>query len=165
MPAFTPKPSVCQDARNDQTKPPTIDDTQVQVLRDVVSSGDPYALERAVSLLGRNQYGNFSLRAADDTPLDPSALWMASDLVACDYGAACGPDNKWLLSSCAMRGQCAAGNVRDYMMYYAASPNTSQLMAQYETAIRNAATNGDWSFFRFHPGPAPSTAIYQSPPP
>ncbi|HST01488.1 MAG TPA: hypothetical protein VLJ84_07505 [Usitatibacter sp.] len=149
----------------DQTKPPVIDDSQVQVLRDAVSSADPYALERAISLLGRNQYGNFSLRTADDTPLDPSALWMASDLVACDYGAVCGADSKWLLYACAMRGQCAAGNIRDYMMYYASSPNTSQLMAQYETAIRSAATTGDWSFFRFHPGPAPGTAIYQAPSP
>jgi hypothetical protein len=151
--------------RFDQTKPPAIDDGQVQVLRDAVASGDPYALERAVSLLGRNQYGNFSLRTADGTPLDPSALWMASDLVACDYGANCGADSKWLLYACAMQGQCAAGNMRDFIMYYFASPNTSQQMAQYETAIRNAATNGDWSFFRFYPGPAPGTAIYQAPPP
>ncbi|HXF80077.1 MAG TPA: hypothetical protein VN598_14500 [Usitatibacter sp.] len=151
--------------RFDPARPPTIDDGQVQVLRDAVSSGDPYALRNAVSVLGNNQLGNFSLRPADDTPLNGSALWMASLLVGCDYGAVCGADSEWLLYSCAMRGECAAGNVRDYMMYYASSPNTSQLMAQYEAAIRNAATRGDWSFFRFYPGPAPSTAIYQAPQP
>lgn len=149
----------------DQAKSPTIDDTQVQALKDAVSSGDPYAIRAALGLLGNSQYGNFSLRLADDTPVNSSALWMAGLLLACDYGERCGPDNDWLLHACAMNGQCDAANLRDFLMYYGASPNTSQFTAQYEAALRNAATNGDWSFFRFHPGPAPSTAIYQSPSP
>jgi hypothetical protein len=149
--------------RYDQTKPATIDDAQLQILKDAVSSGDLYAMRGAFSLLSGSQYGNFSLRTADDTPLDRTALWMASSLVGCDYGARCGPDSEWLLHSCAMQGQCAARNTRDFVMYYIASPSTSQAMSQYEAAIRNAATNRDWSFFRFHSGPAPGTAIYQAP--
>jgi hypothetical protein len=151
--------------RYDQTKPPVIDDAQIQALKDAVSSGDPYAMRQAMGMLGGSQYGNFSLRLADDTPLNYGALFLAGFLVSCDYGAQCGADSDWLQHACAMNGQCDTANLRDYLMYYGATPATSQSMAQYETAIRNAAATGDWSFFRFYPGPAPGTAIYQAPSP
>ena len=126
-----------------------------------MASGDPLAI-RAAMLLLIGEYQNFSLRDADDRPLDRLAMIRASALLNCDYGVACGTDAPWLVYACAMNGQCAANSLRDYLMYYASSPSSSQVMAGYEAALRNARNN-DWSFFHFYPGPLPSTAAFQPP--
>jgi hypothetical protein len=62
-----------------------------------------------------------------------------------------------------MNGHCDANNLRDYLMYYGSTPSSSQVMATYEAAIRNAVGNNDWSFFHFYPGPSPQTAALQNP--
>ncbi|HEX7605710.1 MAG TPA: hypothetical protein VF348_03295, partial [Usitatibacter sp.] len=105
-------------------------------------------------------YQNMSLRDAQDRPLDVSAAYMAGALVGCDYGFPCGPDSSWVQNGCAMNGHCDANSLRDYIMYYASSPSSSQVMATYEAAIRNAVGNNDWSFFHFYPGPSPQTAAF-----
>lgn len=142
---------------------PRLGDDQVETLKQVMASGDPQAI-RAAMLLLVGEYQNFSLRDADDRPLDRIALLRASTLLNCEYGVPCGPDAQWLLYACAMSGQCAANSLRDYMMYYASSPSASQVMAGYEAALRNARNN-DWSFFHFYPAPLPSTAAFQPPGP
>ena len=65
-----------------------------------------------------------------------------------------------IVQACAMSGNCAANNYRDYVLYYTASPSTSQQIAGYEAALRRAAQNNDWSGFVFRPGPSPTIAPY-----
>lgn len=155
------------DSRGPDGKPkpgsiPRISDAQVETLRQVIASGDPLAMRSAASML-MGQYGNMSLRDADDRAIDPFAFYRASVLLSCDYGLPCGPDAQWIANSCANLGQCGANSLRDHMMYYQSSPASSQVMASYEAALRAAARDGNWSFFHFYPGPSPSTAASQAP--
>jgi len=139
-----------------------ISDAQLDTLRQAVASGDGYAVRTAITAL-TGSYGNFSLRDADDRPLNLMALWQASTLVSCDAGFDCGPTSQWVQNGCAFQGYCAANNLNDYLMYYVSSPASSQMIATYVAAIRNAVNNGDWSYFHFYPGPNPATAAYQAP--
>jgi hypothetical protein len=139
-----------------------ISDTQIDTLKQAIASGDPYAVRTALQAL-TGSYANFSLRDADDRPLNFSALWQAGSLVGCDFGFDCGPNSQGIQNGCAFAGYCAANNLRDYLMYYQSSPAASQMIASYETAIRNAVNNGDWSYFHFYPGPNPGTAAFSAP--
>jgi hypothetical protein len=141
---------------------PRITDANVETLKQAIGSGDPYAIRSAMNTL-IGSYQNMSLRDDQDRPLDVMAVFMAGALVGCDYGFPCGADSSWVQNGCALSGHCDANNLRDYMMYYGASPSSSQVMATYEAAIRNAVGNNDWSFFHFYPGPTPATAAYQAP--
>ncbi len=138
---------------------PSLSDAQVETLRQVLASGAPLAMRMAGSTLMLD-YQNMSLRDADDRPLDRSAFLRAVNLATCDYGRPCGPDADWVLNDCAFNGRCAANNLRDHMMFYNSAPSASQVMSSYEAGLRSAIRDGDWSFFRFHPGPNPSTALF-----
>jgi hypothetical protein len=135
-----------------------ITDAQLETLRQAIASGDPLAMRSAGTTL-MLPFDNMSLRDADDLPLDFRAFIRANILVTCDYGLPCGSDADWIAHACAARGDCAAGTLRDHMMFYNSSPSSSQLMASYEAALRNAARDGNWSFFHFSPAPNPATAI------
>lgn len=135
-----------------------ITDAQLATLRQAIASGDPLAMRAAGTTLTL-AYDNMSLRDADDRPIDFRAFIRANILVTCDYGLPCGPDADWIVHACAASGDCAASTLRDHMMFYNSSPSSSQLMASYEAALRNAARDGDWSFFRFSNVPNPSTAL------
>ena len=148
--------------RFDQSQPIRISDSQIDTLRQTIASGDPYAVRTAINAL-TGSYGNFSLRDADDRPLNFMALWQAGTLVGCDFGFDCGPNSQWMQSGCAFQGYCAANNLNDYLMYYVSAPNASQMIATYQAAIRNAVNNNDWSYFHFYPGPNPQTAAFTQP--
>ncbi|QJR10712.1 hypothetical protein DSM104443_01780 [Usitatibacter rugosus] len=150
--------------RFDPTKMPTITDTQVDTLKQSFASGDPYAMQAAVSTFGFPMQ-NLSLRVgADELPINANALYNAATLAACDYGYPCGPDSRQLLQACAMQGQCGATDYREYVFFYGSSPATSQLIGAYNVALANAARTGDWSYFTFHRGPPPNIAGYSTRP-
>jgi hypothetical protein len=141
-------------------KIPTISDEQVAVLKEVFASQDPQAMLTAAQLLARSMQ-NFSLRAGgNQLPIDFSAFNGAATLAACAYGYDCGPDSRQLQMVCALQGRCAASDYREFLYYYANSPATSQLLGEYESALRRAASERDWSYFTFHPGPAPTIAAF-----
>ncbi|HEY2630699.1 MAG TPA: hypothetical protein VGI57_16330, partial [Usitatibacter sp.] len=81
-----------------------ISDSQVDTLKQAMSSGDPYAIRTAMSTLVSGMYQNMSLRDADDRPLNSSAFYLAGALVSCDYGFNCGPDSQWVQNGCAFQG-------------------------------------------------------------
>lgn len=142
-------------------KLPSISDAQLDTLRQAMASGDPVAMREVVSLLAMD-YDNMSLRDANDRPVDHAAFLRAMAMYACEAGEECGPDSHYLAYFCAWEGQCDAQTVRDYMMYYALSPSSSQVVASYEDGLRRAR-NGDWSFFHFYRGPLPSQAVMKPP--
>jgi hypothetical protein len=141
---------------------PVINDMQIEGLKVLASSGDPYAVFSALALLG-GSYANMSLRSGPgETPVDRQALWGASQLVACDYGYPCGSDTRLLLVACAYRGQCGASDYREFLFYYQSSPSNSQTVAEYEASLSLAVRTGDWSYFTYHRGPPPNLAPYQA---
>ncbi len=141
---------------------PAINEMQIEGLKALASSADPYAMFSALGYLG-GSYTNMSLRSGpSETPIDRQAFWGASWLVACEYGYPCGSDTSLILVACAYRGQCGAGDYREFLFYYQYSPSISQTVSEYEAALFRAVRAGDWSYFTFHRGPPPSLAPYQA---
>jgi hypothetical protein len=70
---------------------------------------------------------------------------QAFQLLACDYGYPCDDSNPRVLSACAFQGHCNASSLADFIYYYGASPNDSQLMSQYRELLRTAVETGNWS--------------------
>lgn len=139
---------------------PEISDQQLATVKEIVASGDPVALADALGVLTM-PLANFSLRAGpNDIPVDVQAIHGAGSLLACDFGGLCGADSPQLLRACATRGQCAANDLREFLFYYQLSPSASQQVNEYYRHLSRAARLGDWSYFTFHRGPAPSAAIF-----
>jgi hypothetical protein len=146
----------------DPARTPTISDAQIETLKQAAQSRDPYAIVLAMTTLN-GWLGNLSLRTGEDQmPVEGSALYSASTLVACEYGMPCGPDSPRMLEACAMQGRCGASDYRDYLFYYGITPNTAQMVGDYQLGLARAVRDGDWSYFTFHPGPSPFIAPYQS---
>jgi hypothetical protein len=138
----------------------TITDAEIETLKRSMESGDPEALTGAMRAFVM-PIANLSLRVGpDERPIDAGAMYGAAQLVACDLGAACGPDSATLLRACAMQGRCEATTLREYLFYYAMPPDTSQQIAQYESYFTRAVKDHDWSAFTFFRGPRPIFAPY-----
>jgi hypothetical protein len=123
----------------------TLTDPQIDQLRQIVASRDPGALVTAGRILA-GTWHDYGLRIGPEgQAVEQRAFMQAWQLLACDYGYPCGPDNERVLNSCAQQGHCDANSLSDYLFYYGASPHDSQLMAQYREILRNAIETGNWS--------------------
>jgi hypothetical protein len=123
----------------------TLSDAQVMTVQALAGSRDPEAMLIAGRILS-TPWNNFSLGSGTDgTPVEPRALMQAFQLLACDYGYPCDESNPRVLSACAYQGHCNASSLADFIYYYGASPNDSQLMSQYREMLRTAVESGNWS--------------------
>jgi hypothetical protein len=84
----------------------------------------------------------------------------ATRLVACDLGSSCGSDMPEIAFYCEWRGQCGAGDYRDFLLFYKLSPADSQLLQDYYQRISRVAASGDWSGFTLVRGPAVATTVF-----
>ncbi|QJR16027.1 hypothetical protein [Usitatibacter palustris] len=143
--------------RSSDSRRPTLSEGQIDSLKGAFSSKDPEAILAAGRVLS-NTFRDVSLRIGpDQANAEGRALMNAFAIAACDYGYACGDNNARILNGCAYQGHCEAGNLPDYIQYYAASPHDAMLQQQYRTALRNAIDTGDWSAITFHRGPTSPT--------
>jgi len=142
---------------------PAISTAQVEQLKQAAESGDPYALVSAARTL-RGPFTNMSLQDTQDgRPVDTGSFITAAELLACDAGYPCGPDNRELQIGCAYQGQCEAQTLREYMFFYGLSPDGSQRVAEYQAMLTRGVRDHDWSGITFHPGPALFLAPYVKP--
>ena len=142
---------------------PTISSGQIEQLKQAAESGDPYALAIAAQTLS-SPFTNMSLQNSQDgRPVDSGSFTTAAQLLACDAGYPCGPDNMRLQYGCAMEGRCDAQTLREYMFFYGLSPDASQRVAEYQSMLTRAVRDHDWSGITFHPGPAVFLAPYVKP--
>jgi hypothetical protein len=133
----------------------TLSDAQIENLQRIAASRDPEAMLIAGRVLS-NTWHDLTLRVGpDNQPVEQRAFMQAFALLACDYGYPCGDTNPRVLSGCAYQGHCNAQSLSDYVYYYGASPNDSQLMSQYRAILQNAITTGDWSQVNVARGPRP----------
>ena len=136
----------------------TLSDEQFSELKHIAETKDPEAILIAGRLMS-NSWHEYAVRIVPDGPnVDPRAFHNAFMVLACDYGAPCGENNARILQACAFQGHCDAGNLRDYLFYYAASPHDSELVGQYRTLLREAIETGDWSRLNIARGPLPAGA-------
>ena len=135
----------------------TLTDSQVSQLQQIANSRDPEAMVIAGRVLANNWH-DFSMRIGGDQVIEQRAFNQAMQLLACDYGAACGEDNSRVLAACAYQGHCNASSLADYVYYYGSSPYDSQLLTQYREILRNAVETGNWSQISIVRGPTPGPA-------
>ena len=106
---------------------------------------------------------NLTLRTGpEQATLDWSAFNQAAHFMACDLGMACGRDAPELAYACAVHGHCGAADYREYAHLYMVTANTAQAIQQYYEQLYRARA-GDWSYFTFHRGPSPRTAMQARP--
>jgi hypothetical protein len=133
----------------------SLSDAQVANLQAIAGTRDPEAMIIAGRILATN-WNDYSLRVGPDAaPVEQRAFMQAWQLVACDYGYPCDGSNPRVLSGCAYQGHCNASSLSDFIYYYGASPNDSQLMAQYREILRTAIETGNWSQVTVARGPRP----------
>ncbi len=137
---------VWQARHNGQWSTATLSDSQISTLEQAIGSKDPEAMVLAGRLLS-NSWPNLTLKVggADAQPVEPRAFFNAWQMLACEYGYGCGADNPRLLNECAFNAHCDAQSLPDYLYYYASTPHESELLARYESVLRGAIENGDWS--------------------
>ena len=134
----------------------TLNDAQLETLRQVIASRDPGAMVTAGRLLS-NTWNDLTIRLGPEGQVvEPRAFMNAWQILACDYGCACGGDNARVLSECALQGHCNAASLQDFLFYYGGSPHDSQLVTQYQGILRAAIESGDWSQLSVVRGPRPT---------
>lgn len=136
----------------------TLSDAQIENLQRIAATRDPEAMLIAGRILS-NTWHDLTLRTGpDNQPVEQRAFNQAWQMLACDNGYPCGDNNPRVLAGCAYQGHCNATSLADYLYYYGASPNDSQLMSQYRAILQNAITTGDWSQVTAARGPRPPGA-------
>ena len=123
----------------------SLNDTQVNTLRQLATSGDPEAMVIAGRILATPWHDTQVQLGPNNQAIEPRAFNQAWQLLACDYGYPCDATNQRVQSACAYQGHCNAQSLPDYIYYYGASPNDSQLMNQYVDILRSAIQTGNWS--------------------
>ncbi len=141
----------------------TITDAQVATLQQAAASRDPEAMVIAGRVLAGNWADSSVHIGADGQPIEPRAFNQAWQLLACDYGYPCDATNTRVQAACAYQGHCSAQSLPDYIFYYGASPNDSQLMNQYVDILRNAIETGNWSQVQVTRGAANTNVVRPNP--
>ncbi|HXS52546.1 MAG TPA: hypothetical protein VN782_08450 [Usitatibacter sp.] len=152
--AVTVEQQIWKERHNGQWSSATLSDTQISTLEQAIGSKDPEAMVLAGRLLS-NSWPNLTVKVGgtDAQPVEPRAFYNAWQVLACEYGYGCGTDNPQLLSECAFNARCDAQSLPDYLYYYASTPHESELLARYESVLRGAIENGDWSQVTVSRGP------------
>ena len=139
---------------------PTLSDQQLDTLREVARSGDPYAVMIVGSLLA-STWGDLLIRAGpDERPIDQRAFYDAWTLAACTTGYDCGPTNNTLLNGCVQNGNCGSQSLEEYLYFYGNSPQQSQLINEYRSQLIRAMQGGDWSYFAFVRARPPGGSVF-----
>ena len=148
-----------------EMKLPKISDEQLEAIRQAAASNDPAVLAVAGRLLASTM-ADLQIRAGpEERPVDPRTFLDAWMLAACDAGGDCGPGHPLIAGGCISFGNCDARDLREYLFYYAHSPQQSQQLAEYQVQIARAIQSGNWSYFQFHRGPVQNNMIMAHPPP
>jgi len=145
---------IWKERHNGQWSSATLSDSQISTLEQAIGSKDPEAMVLAGRLLS-NSWPNLTLKVGgvDAQSVEPRAFYNAWQVVACEYGYGCGADNPRLQSECAFNARCDAQSLPDYLYYYASTPHESELLTRYESVLRGAIENGDWSQLVVSRGP------------
>ncbi len=120
---------------------------QLSLVRDGLTSGDPFAIQRAGQLLTWNstQLTDRRLGATGD-PFNPRDWGSAWTLAACDRGANCSADAQRVLNGCAYQGACGYQSLEEYMQFNELAPNVYLAAQQNRATILDAIAQGRWDW-------------------
>lgn len=126
---------------------------QLAMVRDGLSSGDPFAIESAGRLLSWGSTQLADRRVGPNADPYSARDWApAWQLAACDRGSNCGSDNLRVLNGCAYQGACGYDNLETYMQFNELAPNTYAAAMQNRGVILDAIAQGRWDWLGIAPG-------------
>ena len=120
-------------------------DAQFSTIRELLASQDPLVIAEFRNILASTIDGASLRIGPNQIAIDHHAMNNALALVACDFGAPCGPDASTLLAECALQGRCSANNLYDHTLYYGVSPYGAQLAEQYRQWLGQMIGSRDMS--------------------
>jgi hypothetical protein len=124
-----------------------LSEDQLTSVRDGLSTGDPFAIQRAGQLLswGSSQLTERGV-GPNNEPFNVRDFAPAWTLAACDRGANCGADAYRVLSGCAQLGACGYDSLETYMQYNELPPNAYANAQQYRSMILDAIEQRRWDW-------------------
>lgn len=124
-----------------------LSEDQLTSVRDGLSTGDPFAIQRAGQLLswGSSQLSERGV-GPNNEPFNIRDFAPAWTLAACDRGANCGADAYRVLSGCAQLGACGYDSLETYMQYNELPPNAYANAQQYRSMILDAIEQRRWDW-------------------
>jgi hypothetical protein len=124
-----------------------LSEDQLNSVRDGLSTGDPFAIQRAGQLLswGSSQLTDRGV-GPNNEPFNVRDFAPAWTLAACDRGANCGADAYRVLNGCAQLGACGYDSLETYMQYNELPPNAYANAQQYRSMILDAIEQRRWDW-------------------
>jgi hypothetical protein len=124
-----------------------LSEDQLNSVRDGLSTGDPFAIQRAGQLLswGSSQLTDRGV-GPNNEPFNVRDFGPAWTLAACDRGANCGADAYRVLNGCAQLGACGYDSLETYMQYNELPPNAYANAQQYRSMILDAIEQRRWDW-------------------
>jgi hypothetical protein len=124
-----------------------LSEEQLSSVRDGLSTGDPFAIQRAGQLLswGSSQLTDRGI-GPNNEPFNVRDFAPAWTLAACDRGANCGADAYRVLNGCAQLGACGYDSLETYMQYNELPPTAYANAQQYRAMILDAIEQRRWDW-------------------
>jgi hypothetical protein len=124
-----------------------LSEEQLNSVRDGLSTGDPFAIQRAGQLLswGSSQLTDRGI-GPNNEPFNVRDFAPAWALAACDRGANCGADTYRVLNGCAQLGACGYDSLETYMQYNELPPTAYANAQQYRAMILDAIEQRRWDW-------------------
>lgn len=124
-----------------------LSEEQLSSVRDGLSTGDPFAIQRAGQLLswGSSQLTDRRI-GPNNEPFNVRDFAPAWTLAACDRGANCGADAYRVLNGCAQLGACGYDSLETYMQYNELPPTAYANAQQYRAMILDAIEQRRWDW-------------------
>jgi hypothetical protein len=124
-----------------------LSEEQLNSVRDGLSTGDPFAIQRAGQLLswGSSQLTDRGI-GPNNEPFNVRDFAPAWTLAACDRGANCGADAYRVLNGCAQLGACGYDSLETYMQYNELPPTAYANAQLYRAMILDAIEQRRWDW-------------------
>ncbi|MBL8519750.1 MAG: hypothetical protein JNK75_03680 [Betaproteobacteria bacterium] len=142
-----------------------LSEEQLGTMREALTSGDPFAIERVGQLLAQSTQLAERRIGPNGDPYNPRDWGPAWQLAACDRGANCGADAQRVLNGCAWQGACGYDSLETYMQFNELPPNVYQAALNNRNMILEAIAQGRWDWLGIAQGMGrtvnPGTAMQQ----
>ncbi len=137
-----------------------LSEEQLNSVRDGLSTGDPFAIQRAGQLLswGSSQLTDRGI-GPNNEPFNVRDFAPAWTLAACDRGANCGADAYRVLNGCAQLGACGYDSLETYMQYNELPPTAYANAQQYRAMILDAIEQRRWDWLGIAQGSGRSATV------
>ncbi len=129
----------------------TIEPARIDKVRLLVSKATPETIPHLLTIL-TSSYPNgfFTIENGGGASSESRIDKRLARLLPCDLGKNCSEDwSKQIDRACATTGQCAAGNIEDFLRFYTLSPMQAQDLEHQRLALLKMAQTGDASALKF----------------